>query len=132
MGVMIDGEWHEEGWPRDESGRFQREETVFRNKVKADGESEFEPAADRYPLYISWACPWASRAVIMRALKGLEDAISLSVVDPYMSEEGWEFSEREGCIPDSVNDARYLREVYQKASPKIEIAVNHRIFMQLL
>ncbi len=115
MGVMVEGKWHKEGWPRDENGNFQREKTTFRSKISVSGTTTFFPESGRYHLYISWACPWASRTVIMRALKGLEDAISLSVVDPYMSEEGWEFSEREGCIPDTVNDAQYLREVYQKA-----------------
>lgn len=117
-GMMIEGEWRTEKYEQDEKGRFQRNPTTFRNWIKADSSSEFKPESDRYHLYVSYACPWAHRTLIMRQLKGLEDAISLSVVDPLMAEEGWEFSDFPGSIPDTVNGASYLREIYAKADPK--------------
>ena len=72
----------------------------------------------RYHLYVSWACPWAQRTAILRKLKGLEDVITLSVVAPVMREEGWAFLDYPGSIPDTVNGAQYLRDVYLKADPK--------------
>lgn len=117
-GMMIDGEWRKEKYEQDEKGRFRRNPTTFRNWVKADDSSDFKPEGDRYHLYASYACPWAHRTLIMRQLKGLEDAISLSIVDPLMAEEGWEFSNFPGSIPDTVNGASYLREIYAKADSK--------------
>ena len=114
-GMMIDGQWKKEGYKKDDKGRFQRNPTTFRNWVKADGSSDFKPEAGRYHLYVSYACPWAQRTLIMRQLKGLEEAISISIVDPLMQDEGWEFSDYPGSIPDSVNHAEYLREIYAKA-----------------
>jgi putative glutathione S-transferase len=114
MGLLIDGVWHDK--PREsKEGRFVRAETVFRNWVTADGATGFKAEAGRYHLYVAYACPWAHRTLIFRALKGLKDAISLSVVDPLMAENGWTFSEGPGCMPDSVNGARYMHEVYVKA-----------------
>ena len=108
---MIDGVWRKEGYEQDDKGRFQRNPTTFRQKITADGSSGFKAESGRYHLYVSYACPWAHRTLIMRKLKGLEEAISLSVVDPLMAEEGWEFSDFPGSIPDTVNGSRYLREV---------------------
>ena len=71
----------------------------------------------RYHLYVSLACPWAHRTIIFRVLKQLEDVVSLSIVDPVMRDDGWEFSAAPGCIPDTVNGFRYLREVYTAADP---------------
>ena len=116
MGVMIDGEWEPAGWPRDDSGNFRREKTSFRESITAAGESGLPVEAGRYHLYISWACPWASRAVIMRALKGLEAVVSLSVVDSFMGDDGWFFSGREGSTLDQVNQTKYLREIYRLAA----------------
>ena len=117
MGVMVDGEWHSGGVKTDERGAFRRAETSFRDRVTADGASGYKAEAGRYHLYVSLACPWAHRTLIFRSLKRLKDAISLSVVDPFMGEGGWEFTDNPGCIPDSVNGARYLREVYARAKP---------------
>ncbi|MDJ0691736.1 MAG: glutathione S-transferase family protein [Xenococcaceae cyanobacterium MO_188.B32] len=114
-GMMIDGVWRKEGYEQDDKGRFQRNPTTFRQQITADGSSGFKAESGRYHLYVSYACPWAHRTLIMRKLKGLEEAISLSVVDPLMAEEGWEFSDFPGSIPDTVNGFRYLREVYAKA-----------------
>jgi putative glutathione S-transferase len=116
-GMLINGEWRKEGYEKDSDGRFLRNPTTFRNWVKADGTSDFTPEAERYHLYVSLACPWAHRTLIMRKLKGLEDAITLSIVDPYMGEEGWQFSNAPGTIPDAIHGANYLREIYIKADP---------------
>ena len=117
MGMMIDGEWVASGWDVDETGAFKRRVTSFRDRVTADGSSGFGAEAGRYHLYVSLACPWAHRTLIFRALKQLEDAVSLSVVDHFLGDDGWEFSDNPGCIPDSINGARYLREVYARAKP---------------
>ncbi|MDJ0848966.1 MAG: glutathione S-transferase family protein [Myxococcota bacterium] len=118
MGRLIDGVWSDEWYDtKSTGGRFQRKESAFRDWVRADGSTRFSPEAGRYHLYVSLACPWAHRTLIFRKLLGLEDAISLSVVDPYMGANGWEFGSSEGCIPDTVNGAKVLHEVYTKADP---------------
>ncbi len=114
-GMMIEGKWSKEGYEKDEKGRFMRNPTTFRNWIKADGSSDFKPETGRYHLYVSYACPWAHRTLIMRKLKGLEEAISLAIVDPLMADEGWFFSNYPGSIPDKINNAKYLREIYAKA-----------------
>ncbi|MFQ6022188.1 MAG: glutathione S-transferase family protein [Acidiferrobacterales bacterium] len=118
MGLLINGKWSTDRYTSDEHGRFVRAETQFRNWVTADGASGFKAEPDRYHLYVSHACPWAHRTLLMRKLKNLEDVISLSVVDPYMDDQGWQFSDGPGCIPDTVNGACYLREIYLQAQPK--------------
>ena len=116
MGRMIEGVWHRDEDDRTASdGRFLRASTSFRDVVTADGSSGFRAEPGRYHLYVSHACPWAHRTMILRALRRLEDAISVSVVDPLMGDEGWHFSDGPGCVPDTVNGARYLREVYRLA-----------------
>ena len=109
---MIEGEWKNEGYEKDDKGRFQRNPTTFRDRITADGASGFPAVSDRYHLYVSYACPWAHRTLIMRNIKGLNDAISISVVDPLMGENGWKFSNFPGTIPDTVNNTDYLRKVY--------------------
>ena len=111
-GMMVEGKWTNEEYEKDEKGRFQRNPTTFRDRITADGSSGFPAVADRYHLYVSYACPWAHRTLIMRSLKGLTDAISISAVDPLMAENGWKFSDFRGTIPDTVNQTKYLREVY--------------------
>ncbi len=119
MGRLIDGVWSDEWYDTASTGgRFERRESSFRDWVRADGSTRFAPEAGRYHLYVSLACPWAHRTLIFRKLLGLEDAISLSVVDPYMGANGWEFGSSEGCIPDTVNGAKKLHEVYTKADPR--------------
>jgi len=117
LGMMIDGQWTTEWTERDRSGQFNRMPTQFRDRVTANGSSGFKAEADRYHLYVALACPWAHRTVMMRRLKGLEAAIGLSVVDPILSEQGWQFSENPGAIPDRVNHAQYLQEIYRRARP---------------
>ncbi|MGF1539515.1 MAG: glutathione S-transferase family protein [Pleurocapsa sp.] len=111
-GMMIDGKWTNQAYKQDEKGRFQRNSTTFRHRITADGSSGFPAVTNRYHLYVSYACPWAHRTLIMRQLKGLTDAISISVVNPLMGSDGWQFSDFPGTIPDTVNHAEYLREVY--------------------
>jgi putative glutathione S-transferase len=115
--MLVDGEWTTRGIPKDKDGRFVRSPTTFRERVTADGSSGFPAESGRYHLYVAAACPWAHRTVLLRKLKGLEEAISLSIVDPFMGSGGWVFSDAPGTIPDTVNGASYLREVYQKADP---------------
>ena len=93
MGVMVAGEWRIGGFKTDEKGAFKRDRTSFRDWVTADGASGFEAAPGRYHLYVSLACPWAHRTLIFRKLKRLEGAISLSIVDPFMGEDGWAFDQ---------------------------------------
>lgn len=118
LGMMVDGKWTTDWNERDKSGKFNRTPTKFRDRVTADGSSGFEAASGRYHLYVSLACPWAHRTLIMRSLKGLESAIGLSIVDAVLSDKGWFFSENFGAIPDAVNHAEYLQEIYLKADPK--------------
>jgi glutathionyl-hydroquinone reductase len=127
MGVLIDGVWHEqqpEPAKTDTAraaGRFERAQTSFRNWVTPDGRpgptgsDGFSAAAGRYHLYVSLACPWAHRALIMRALKGLEQTIPVSVTHWLMGEQGWTFSPGEGVIPDPLFNSRYLHEIYSRA-----------------
>lgn len=124
MGLLIDGVWHDQWYDTDSTGgRFVRQASQFRNWVTADGSpgvagsGGFKAETGRYHLYVSYACPWAHRTLIFRALKGLESMISLSVVNWYMGENGWTFEPAEGVIPDPIHGAKYLHEVYTKADP---------------
>ncbi len=117
LGMLVDGKWTTEWTERDSSGKFNRMPTQFHNWITANGSSGFKAEADRYHLYVSLACPWAHRTVMMRSLKGLQQAIGLSIVDPVLSEQGWMFSDAPGAIPDSVNHVSYLQEIYLKAKP---------------
>lgn len=118
FGMMVDGKWTTESTQRNQSGKFNLIPTKFRDRVTADGSSGFQAEAGRYHLYVCLACPWAQRTLIMRSLKGLEQAIGLAIVDPILGDKGWAFSEEPGTIPDSVNHAQYLQEIYLKADPK--------------
>ncbi|MFZ9886224.1 MAG: glutathione S-transferase family protein [Myxococcota bacterium] len=119
MGQLVEGQWREERVDTTEvDGRFVRSQTRFRGKIEDCDDAEFPSEAGRYHLYVSHACPWAHRTLLMRRLKRLDDVISVSVVDPYMGPEGWSFSDREGCGPDEVNGARYLHEIYTRADPR--------------
>jgi glutathionyl-hydroquinone reductase len=116
-GAFVNGEWKTERQWKNTDGRFVRSTPDFRDWVTADGSSGFPAEAGRYHLYVAWACPWAHRTAIMRTLKGLEDAIGLSAVGTFMGEDGWAFYDEPGTIPDTVNGAHYLREIYAKADP---------------
>jgi putative glutathione S-transferase len=98
-------------------GRFVRQDDAFREWVKADGSSPYAVEAGRYHLYVSLACPWASRTVIVRRLKGLEEAIGMTVVDPIRDERGWAFREVPGASRDPINGFEYLSEAYRATDP---------------
>jgi len=119
MNMLVDGEWRTDVSPAtNEEGEFVRQDTTFRDRIRDDPGARFQPAGDRYHLYVSYACPWAHRTLVTRALKGLEDAISVDVVDPFRDDGGWQFTpEKEGCTRDSVQDSDYLRALYQRADP---------------
>jgi putative glutathione S-transferase len=118
MGLLVEGTWHDRWYDTENTGgRFVRKEPFFRGSVTADGSSGFKAEPGRYHLYLSYACPWAHRTLIYRALKGLEEQISLSVVNPLMREHGWTFEPAKGVIADSINGARYLHQVYTAALP---------------
>lgn len=118
FGMMVDGKWTTKSTERTQSGKFDPIPTKFRDRVTAEGSSCFKAEAGRYHLYVCLACPWAQRTLIVRSLKGLEEVIGLSIVDPILGDKGWAFSEEPGTIPDSVNHAQYLQEIYLKADPK--------------
>jgi putative glutathione S-transferase len=121
MHTFVDGEWSPiEHVATNEDGEFERQETMFRDRVEADPDAEFPAEAGRYHLYVSYACPWAHRTLVVRALKGLEDVVSVDVVDPWRGEDGWQFSpDRPLCDPDTVNGFDYLREAYLEADPNV-------------
>lgn len=117
MGRLVDGRWTTQWYTPDAEGRFVRGETQFRDRVTADGSSGLPAEAGRYHLYVSLACPWAHRTLIVRKLLGLEGAISISVVHPFMGDDGWTFEEGPGTLPDTEIGARFLRDVYVAARP---------------
>ena len=124
MGLLVDGKWQDKWYDTEENGgRFKREDAGFRNWITADGSAGptgvggFKAEPDRYHLYVSLACPWAHRTLIYRKLKGLEQIIPISVVNPYMGENGWTFAEGEGVIPDPLINADYAYELYVEAKP---------------
>lgn len=122
MGMLIDGSWHAQApLPTSEGGSFVRRSSSFRNWITPDGapgpsgSGGFKAEGGRYHLYVSLACPWAHRALIFRALHGLEGAITLSVVHWLMRDEGWTFAEGEGVVPDPIHHARCLHQIYTAA-----------------
>ena len=125
MGMMIDGKWHRDDL-RSAGANFVRPQTVFRNWVTADGspgptgDGGFKAERGRYHLYVSLACPWAHRTLIVRSLKKLNDAITVSVVDPFMGDDGWAFRAPDGSLTpgstrDDLNSAHNLHEIYTLA-----------------
>jgi putative glutathione S-transferase len=124
MGLLVDGRWTDQWYDTAKTGgRFERRPSRFRHWITADGtpgpsgDGGFKAEPGRYHLYISLACPWAHRTLIMRRLKGLEDMISVSVVHPHMGSNGWTFADGPGVVPDPIHDAAFLYEVYLAADP---------------
>lgn len=115
MGMLIRGQWTTQEHKSGKGGAFERPETSFRGRVTADGSSGFPAVAGRYHLYVSWACPWAHRTILLRRLKGLEDAIGMSLVDSFMGDDGWAFGDDPACTPDHLFGARFLRDIYLEA-----------------
>jgi len=113
MGMLVQGVWHDIWYDTGKTdGAFVRVDSAFHDRVTADGSSGFRAEPGRYHLYVSLACPWAHRTLIIRALKGLESILPISVVDPFMGAKGWTFTNGPGCIPDTVNGATRLYELY--------------------
>ena len=118
MGMLVDGQWKDVWYDtRSTDGRFVRPDNRFHDRVEATPGARFAPEAGRYHLYVSLACPWAHRTLIVRALKGLEEVLPISVVNPLMGDHGWTFETAPGTIADPVLDARYLYEIYLSAQP---------------
>ena len=125
MGLLVNGEWVDEWYDTDSTGgRFERQEQAYRNWVTPDGspgpsgDGGFAAEAGRYHLYVSYACPWAHRTLIMRALKGLTDHIDVSVVHWHMGRHGWTFEPGEGVVADPLFGAARLYELYLKADER--------------
>ncbi len=127
MGLLIDGEWHDQWYDTKASGgAFVRSTAKFRNWITKDGsagpsdDGGFPAQLGRYHLYVSHACPWAHRTLIFRALKGLEEHISVSVVHPDMLSDGWTFeTDAHGATGDTLYGLPFARDIYTKADPTI-------------
>ena len=121
MGLLVNGAWHEHEPESADDGQFKRGQTAFRDWVTPDGrpgptgKDGFRAITGRYHLYVSLACPWAHRTLIMRSLKGLEAIVPVSVTHWLMAEHGWAFAPAEGVVPDSLYNSRYLHELYVRA-----------------
>jgi putative glutathione S-transferase len=118
MAMLVDGKWDEDAdHQKIKDGQFLRAESNFRGWITADGSSGFKAEPGRYHLYLAHNCPWAYRARLFLKLKGLEDAISISIAASSRKDQGWMFFEEEGCIPDTVNGKECLHEIYTLADP---------------
>ena len=115
MGQLVDGVWHTgDVRGRSADGAFKRKDSAFRDWVVDEPGARFAPEPGRYHLYVSYACPWAHRTLIFRSLKGLEDMIGVTAVDPLMLENGWQFS---ADYPDPLHGVTHLHELYSRADP---------------
>jgi putative glutathione S-transferase len=112
MGMLVDGKWQTDDEADRKSTTFKRKDSSFRSRITADGSSNFPAAPNRYHLYVSLACPWAHRTIILRKLKKLDSIISMSIVSPDMLDNGWFFE-----TPDPLIGAKFLYEIYAKAKP---------------
>ncbi len=124
MGALVDGVWQTgDVATTDRSGAFVRGDSRFRNWITPDGSpgpsgrGGFAAEPGRYHLYVCYACPWASRTLMLRAWKGLESIIGLSATHWLMGEQGWTFKPGPGVVPDPVQNATYLYELYLRADP---------------
>jgi glutathionyl-hydroquinone reductase len=126
--MLVNGKWAADWQPvqaKDAKGGFVRQTSSFRSWITPDGspgptgEGGFKAEAGRYHLYVALICPWASRTLIARRLKGLEEAISVSVVEPALTDQGWRFGDYPGATRDELNGATYIHEIYTKVDPII-------------
>ncbi|WP_455846316.1 glutathione S-transferase family protein [Pantoea agglomerans] len=116
--MLVNGKWSAEWHPvqaTDQQGGFVRQTSSFRHWISVDGSSAFAAEPDRYHLYVALICPWASRTLLARSLKGLEKVISVSVVEPQLGAQGWHFGDYPGADRDWLNKAEYLHELYTRA-----------------
>ena len=122
MGVLIDGKWHDGELPQEtgRSGQFKRADSAFRDRITADGSSGLKAEPGRYHLYVAHGCPWAHRTLIYRAIKKLDDLISVAYAIPGLKQNGWTFehdARYPDCTPDEVNGFHYLYEAYVASKP---------------
>lgn len=123
MGLLVDGTWHDTWYDTSGDGRFKREDARRRNWITRDGEpgpsgvGGFKAEAGRYHLYVSLACPWAHRTLIVRRLKGLESLIGVSVVSWLMRENGWTFDRAQGSTGDALHGLDFLHQLYTREDP---------------
>ena len=122
MGVLIQGVWRDEELPQEVGGTgdFRRADSIFRQRITADGSSGFKAEGGRYHLYVAHGCPWAHRALIYRVLKKLESAITVAYAIPGLKQHGWTFESDPAfadCTPDTVNGFHYLHEAYTASEP---------------
>lgn len=124
MGKLVDGEWRDDSYEaRSGSGKFVRQESRFRDWITADGKPgpnssrSFKAEPGRYHLYVSYACPWAHRTLIFRALKKLQPIVSVDVVHHLLGKDGWTFLAEDGATGDRLHGLRFLRDIYVKADP---------------
>lgn len=125
--MLVNGVWKENWQPvqsKDEQGRFIRQTSSFRNWITPDGSAGptgiggFKAERNRYHLYVAYICPWASRTLMARALKGLEDIISVTVLNPKLGDQGWQFGGYSETDADPFNSAAYMHEIYSKVDPE--------------
>ncbi|MGB3897852.1 MAG: glutathione S-transferase family protein [Mesorhizobium sp.] len=124
MGLLVEGKWQDRWYDtKSTGGRFERSQAQWRDWVTRDGKPAegrtrgFKAEPGRYHLYVSLACPWAHRTLIFRALKKLEDVISVSVVHPYMGSDGWTFRTEDGATGDTLYGLDFLHQIYTMADP---------------
>ncbi len=126
--MLVNGIWQENWQPvqaQDEQGRFIRQTSTFRNWITPDGApgptgtGGFKAEAGRYHLYVAYICPWASRTLMVRRLKGLEEMIGVTVVNPRLTDQGWQFGGFPGAGEDPQNGVRYLHELYTRADQQV-------------
>lgn len=118
--MLVEGKWSSDWHPvqaTDKQGGFVRQTSGFRDFISSDGSTAFAAEPDRYHLYVALICPWASRALIVRKLKGLEALIGVTVVEPQLGAQGWRFGNFPGAQPDPLNNAQYLHEIYTRVAP---------------
>jgi putative glutathione S-transferase len=124
--MLIKGKWTSNWHPvqaKDKTGRFIRQTSEFRNWVTADGSAGptgiggFKAEAGRYRLYVALICPWASRTLIARALKGLENIVPVTIVEPFLTDQGWQFGDYPGADRDPLFNASYMHQLYTRAAP---------------
>lgn len=139
MGILIDGKWHAgEIDTKKTGGRFIKKDSQFRNWITKDGSagptgsSGFKAQAGRYHLYVSLACPWANRTLIVRTLKGLEELVSISIVSPYLLDNGWSFDSFKKVTADPVIGAKYLYPLYTHVDPHYSGSVTVPVLYDLV